>query len=114
MLKLGKQYRLNYKGEEVITERKKEFQHWTQTVENVPNAVDNNQISNRAVVIGNSAGRKEFNLNLLKTSPDLQKDETLFSSNNRLFPVFLFYGIRLSTTPERYKLKVLSLFLDSL
>ena len=77
MLKLGKQYRLNYKGEEVITERKKEFQHWTQTVENVPNAVDNNQISNRAVVIGNSAGRKEFNLNLLKTSSGLLGADTV-------------------------------------
>ena len=77
MLKLVKQYRKSYKGEDIVTERKKEYQHWTQTVENVPNAVENNQISNRAVVIGNSLGRADFDLNLLKTASGLLGADTL-------------------------------------
>jgi hypothetical protein len=77
MLKLVKQYRASYQGEDVITERKKEFQHWVQTVETVPNAITNNQISNRAVVIGNSAGREDFNLDHLKNPSGLLGATTL-------------------------------------
>ena len=71
MLKIEKTYRKFYKGEDIIVERKQEGQTWHQTVEYVENAVTNNQISNRAVVIGNSPSRLEFNLQHLKTPSGL-------------------------------------------
>jgi hypothetical protein len=46
-------------------------------VETVPNAVTNNQISNRAVVIGNSPTRLEFNLQNLKKFSGLLGADTL-------------------------------------
>ena len=77
MLKVAKSYRKDYTGEDIIVERKKEGTHWYETVETVPNAVTNNQISNRAVVIGNSPTRLEFNLQNLKKSSGLLGADTL-------------------------------------
>jgi hypothetical protein len=77
MLKVAKSYRKDYTGEDIIVERKKEGTHWYETVETVPNAVTNNQISNRAVVVGNSPTRLEFNLQNLKKSSGLLGADTL-------------------------------------
>jgi hypothetical protein len=77
MLKVAKSYRKDYTGEDIIVERKKEGTHWYETVETVPNAVTNNQISNRAVVIGNSPSRLEFNIQHLKKFSGLLGADTL-------------------------------------
>ena len=77
MLKVAKSYRKDYTGEDIIVERKKEGTHWYETVETVPNAVTNNQISNRAVVVGNSPTRLEFNLQNLKKFSGLLGADTL-------------------------------------
>jgi len=79
MLKVAKSYRKDYTGEDIIVERKKEGTHWYETVETVPNAVTNNQISNRAVVIGNSPSRLGFDLANLKKYSGLLGADTLQS-----------------------------------
>jgi hypothetical protein len=71
MLQLARKYRRNYTGEDIIVERKHEGQKWWDVTETIPNMVTNNQISNRAVVIGNGPGRLPFNLNNLKTPQGL-------------------------------------------
>lgn len=77
MLKIAKSYRKDYTGEDIITERKKEGNRWYETVETVPNAISNNQISNRAVIIGNSPIRLDFNLQNLKKPMGLLGSMTL-------------------------------------
>jgi hypothetical protein len=77
MLNISKQYRSNYTGEDIITERKHENRMWSETVESVPNAVTNNQISNRAVILGNSPTRLDFDLNNLKHASGLLGANTL-------------------------------------
>lgn len=77
MLKVAKSYRKDYTGEDIITERKKEGNAWYETVETVPNAVTNNQISNRAVIIGNSPTRLDFNLQNFKKPMGLLGATTL-------------------------------------
>lgn len=62
MLKIEKRYRKDYTGEEIITERVYKNQTWTDSKELVQNTVINNQISNRAVVIGNGISRQGFEL----------------------------------------------------
>lgn len=66
MLKLIRKYRKGYTGEDIIVERKQENGIWHTITENVPNQITNNQISNRAVIIGNGESRKSFNLIHLK------------------------------------------------
>jgi hypothetical protein len=66
MLQLSRKYRTSYTGEDIIVERKHEGRAWYDTTETIPNMVTNNQISNRAVVIGNGQGRLDFNLNNFK------------------------------------------------
>ena len=66
MLQLSKKYRTEYDGEDIIVERKHEGRVWHETTETVPNAVTNNQISGRAVIIGNGPSRLEFDLQNLK------------------------------------------------
>ena len=66
MKSIKKQYRTSYVGETVITSMTYEGGNWNYQRENVPNAVTNNQISNRAVIIGNGESRQGFNLGLLK------------------------------------------------
>ena len=77
MATIQKKYRQFYAGEEIITERKYEFQRWINTVETVPSAVTNNQISNRAVVIGNGPNRLGFDLNNLKKPSGLLGRDTV-------------------------------------
>ena len=71
MLQIEKKYRTTYLGEDIVVDRTYNTQRWVNTVEYVPNAVINNQISNRAVVIGNGPNRLGFNLNYLKKSSGL-------------------------------------------
>lgn len=66
MKTIKKLYRSTYSGESVITNMTYEKGSWNFERENVPNAVTNNQISNRAVIIGNGVSRSRFNLNVLK------------------------------------------------
>jgi len=77
MLKLSKHYRSNYSGEKIVTDRNYTNGIWQDTVEHVPNAVTNNQISNRAVVLGNGPSRLKFNLSDLKKPTGLLGAETL-------------------------------------
>ena len=64
MLKLGKHYRKHYTCEKIVTDRNYSDGIWQDTIEHVPNAVTNNQISNRAVVLGNGPTRLDFDLNI--------------------------------------------------
>jgi hypothetical protein len=66
MLQLSKKYRKGYTGEDIIVERKHEDGRWWTTTETIPNAITNNQISDRAVVIGNGPSRLDFDLKNLK------------------------------------------------
>jgi hypothetical protein len=77
MLKIGKQYRSNYQGEKIVTDRSHTTGVWQDTVEHVPNAVTNNQISNRAVVLGNGPTRLNFPIDHLKTRAGLLGADTL-------------------------------------
>lgn len=62
MKKIQRQFRANYEGEEVVTSLVHSGAEWQIGGQFVPNAVINNQISNRACVIGNGISRKGFNL----------------------------------------------------
>lgn len=66
MKSIQKLYRSTYAGEEVVSDMTYENGSWVYQRETVPNAVFNNQISNKAIVIGNGVSRKDFNLNLIK------------------------------------------------
>jgi len=77
MLNIHKRYRTGYYHEDIITARTLEFHTWNQTVESVPNVISNNQISNRAVIIGNGISRLDFDLNNLKHSSGLLGAKTL-------------------------------------
>jgi len=77
MLNFPKRYRVDYAGEEIITERVHENQTWHETRESVPNVITNAQISNCAVAIGNSPSRLDFNLNHLKHPSGLLGSKTL-------------------------------------
>jgi hypothetical protein len=65
MLQVEKLYRSSYVEEDVIVEGVMTSQKWTFTSETVANQVTNNQISNKAVVIGNGLTRNDVNLNKL-------------------------------------------------
>ena len=65
MLKINKNYRSTYFHESIIKERVYENGTWHSTVETVQNAVDNNQISNQAVVFGNGLSRERFDSKLV-------------------------------------------------
>jgi len=77
MLNINKVYRKDYTGEDIVTERKHENRMWADTLETVPNAIINNQISNRAVVLGNGPGRLDFDINLFKKPSGLLGAYTL-------------------------------------
>jgi hypothetical protein len=66
MLQIDKKYRKDYTGEDIIVERKHEGKKWWDQTETIPNMITNNQISNRAAIIGNGPSRLEFNLQNLK------------------------------------------------
>lgn len=70
MQKIKKLYRSNYDGEHLVREMNYVGGEWQKTSEYVPSAVENIQISGRAVVLGNGPSRLELNprlLDLLKT-----------------------------------------------
>lgn len=77
MLKLSRQYRNNYRGEKIVVDRNYTDSVWQDTVEHIPNAVINNQISNRAVVLGNGPSRLAFELNHLKNYSGLLGADTV-------------------------------------
>jgi len=60
MQKLKQLYRENYSGEDVVSVLTYQHNDWTSDAEFVPNAVFNNQISNKAVILGNGPSRLEL------------------------------------------------------
>ena len=68
MLQLARKYRKGYTGEDIIVERKHEGKRWWDQTETIPNMITNNQISNRAAIIGNGPSRLEFDLQNLKNN----------------------------------------------
>ena len=64
MQKIQKLYRKDYLGEEVVRDLVWSHSAWNETREYVPNNVINEQISNRAVIIGNGISRLELDRNL--------------------------------------------------
>lgn len=64
MQNVKKMYRTDYTGEEIIRDLVWQNSTWDQTSEFVPNNVINNQISNRAVIIGNGTSRTQLNSSL--------------------------------------------------
>lgn len=64
MQKIQKLYRKDYLGEEVVRDLVYHDGAWDETREFVPNNIVNEQISNRAVVIGNGISRLELDRNL--------------------------------------------------
>jgi hypothetical protein len=62
MIQIKKWYRKDYQGENIVTDMVHSSKKWNITQEWIPNAVVNNQISNRACVIGNGISRKAFNV----------------------------------------------------
>jgi hypothetical protein len=77
MLKIEKKYRKDYTGENIVVDRGYANGVWQDTVEHVHNAVTNNQLSNRAAVIGNGPSRLKFNLTWLKKYSGLLGADTL-------------------------------------
>ena len=57
MQKIKALYRSNHAGDNVVTELRYTEGSWQPTSEFIPNAVTNNQISNKAVVLGNGTSR---------------------------------------------------------
>ena len=74
---LSRAYRRGYTEEDVIVERRYQGGVWNDEYETVPNAVTNNQISNRAVVIGNGTGREKMPLDFLKDPSGLLGSKTV-------------------------------------
>jgi len=69
MQQIKELYRNNYIGEDVIREMSYSGGEWIKTIENIPNSVQNNQTSGKAVVLGNGPSRTELHpelFNLLK------------------------------------------------
>jgi hypothetical protein len=60
MQKIKQLYRSNYTGEDIIRDLVWEDGEWKRTVEHVPNAVENKQISGKAVVLGNGISRTQL------------------------------------------------------
>ena len=66
MQTVQKTYRSSYSGENVVTNMTYEGGTWNFDRETVSNSVVNNQVSNKAIVIGNGASRAGFDLSLIK------------------------------------------------
>lgn len=77
MLKIVKKNRDKYWSEDIVVDRALTDGKWVDKVERVHNAVSNNQISNRAVVIGNGPSRLSFNLRYLKNYSGLLGADTV-------------------------------------
>lgn len=70
MQTVKKLYRRDYLGEDVVRDLIYSGGVWNETREYVPNSVINEQISNRAVVIGNGISRLELDANLFNLLAD--------------------------------------------
>ena len=77
MLNIIKKNRNNYWGENIIVDRTHTNGIWQDTTEHVPLAISNNQISNRAVVLGNGPSRLEFDIKHLKNYSGLLGADTV-------------------------------------
>lgn len=66
MQKVKELYREHYTGEQVVTELNYSDSDWQKSAEYVRNSIFNNQISNKAVVLGNGPSRTELTPNLFK------------------------------------------------
>lgn len=62
MQKIQKIHRGEYIGEDVVTSMTYSQGQWQYETEYIANQVENNQVSNRAIVIGNGTSRKTFDL----------------------------------------------------
>ena len=58
-------YRKDYLGEDVITDRVRENNRWSNTEEFIPNQIVNLQVSNRALIIGNGPTRLDIDLSVI-------------------------------------------------
>lgn len=65
MQKIKQLYRENYSGEDVVGSLTYDHGDWTSDAEFIPNTVFNNQISNKAVILGNGPSRLELNSEFL-------------------------------------------------
>lgn len=65
MQKIQKLYRSEYSGESVVTDMVYKDGSWSFSREQVDNSVVNNQISSKAVVIGNGLSRKNFDMSAI-------------------------------------------------
>jgi len=77
MQTITKEYRQNYTGENIVTSRTHSGGVWADITEWVPNSVTNNQISNKAVVIGNGLTRQGLDLARLKNPMGLLGADTV-------------------------------------
>ena len=77
MLKIVKKQRNKYWYEDIVVDRALTDGKWHDTVERVHSAVTNNQISNRAVVLGNGPSRLDFELRHLKNYSGLLGADTV-------------------------------------
>ena len=64
MLRIKKLYRTEYQGEDIVKDLILENQEWIKNYEYVPSNVTNDQISNRAVILGNGPTRTQLNSEL--------------------------------------------------
>lgn len=62
MQNIKKLYRTDYQGEEVVVDMVHTSNRWEVAKEWIPNSVFNNQISNKACIIGNGISRERFHL----------------------------------------------------
>ena len=67
MQKVKPLYREQYTGESIVTALNYTNNNWESSTEYLPNAVFNNQISNKAVVLGNGPTRTELTPNLFNS-----------------------------------------------
>jgi len=79
MLIITKKYRKDYTGEDIVVNRTYSDRSWIDTTESIPNAVTNNQLSNKAIVIGNGLSREKFDLRWLGGYSGLLGADTLQS-----------------------------------
>jgi hypothetical protein len=66
MQKISKLYRSNYTGEDLITEMNYTGGEWVKTIDHIPNSIDNQQISGKAVVMGNGLSRTQLHPDLFR------------------------------------------------
>ena len=65
MQKIQQLYRKNYLGEDVVTNLEHVDGKWKETTEFIPNQIQNLQVSNRALIIGNGESRLGIDMNLV-------------------------------------------------